>query len=162
MRKMYFVGQAPARSGDGRPFSGYSGQRLYGLLDLFNYDALDRRFGLENLLDRKAPKSPSGRGDTFDRALAERKAMEIVRRLLREERTIGVVACGHQVFRCFSGEPKPFYKGKTIRSAKSRGRLEVWNFPHPSGTSAYWNDRSNWLEAQAFLNRLVKRYGIDL
>lgn len=162
MTRLHFVGQAPARSGDGRPFTGHSGQRLCQLLDLVNYEALARRFDLENLLDRPMEKHSNGRGDAFERDAGVTQGRILVRQWLKQDELVPVVACGHQVFKSLTGTAKPFFKGKTIRKVGHSGRVEVWNFPHPSGASAYWNDPKKYREAQAFLRRLVKRYGINM
>jgi uracil-DNA glycosylase len=162
MTKIHIVGQAPARSGDGRPFTGQSGTRLCELLGLINYDALSKRFILENLVNRPMQKHLNGRGDQFDAMIAQKRATLMLRTWLKSDELTPVIACGHLVFKTLTNRPKPFFKGTTIRVPGRESAIEVWNFPHPSGASAFWNDPKNVREARAFLNRLVKRYGVDM
>lgn len=158
MTAIKIVGQAPARSGDGRPFTGPSGQRLTRLMGLTNYDALATRFDLVNLLRAPVGKAASGRGDTFDRAAAERQAQYLMRQWAVQPDLIVAIACGHEVFRCLTHTQVPFFEGKALKLGPAQF-VDVWCFPHPSGSSAFWNDNSNQRLAAEFLNRLVKHYG---
>jgi hypothetical protein len=162
MIRLKIVGQAPARSGDGRPFTGSSGQRLCHLFGLMNYEALASRFDLMNLLDHTVEQSASGRGDTFDRATAIARAHKMILYWVAQGEVIPVLACGHDVFKCLTGVNKPFFSGKSIKLSGHLGQVDVWCFPHPSGASAFWNNASNWNDGQYFLKRLVKRYGINM
>lgn len=165
MTEVIILGQAPARSGDGRPFTGPSGRRLCQLLGLPHYDSLKNRFTLQNLTPRPVHKLANGRGDTFDRLAAKASAELMVREWARSDEPVAIIACGHAVFNCVTHESKPFFKGKKIGLRHidwDAEPIEVWCFPHPSGASAFWNDQHNWLEARQFLMRLSKRYGIEL
>ena len=165
MTEVVILGQAPARSGDGRPFTGPSGRRLCQLMGLPHYDCLRDRFTLQNLVNRPVYQQPYGRGDTFDRLAARGRAQMLVRDWSKSEEPVAVIACGHAVFECVTKVKRPFFKGKKIAlysddwDAKP---IEVWCFPHPSGASAFWNEPKNWQAAHEFLIKLSKRYGINL
>lgn len=161
MTRVVILGQAPARTGNGLPFTGSSGSRLCRLLDLSNYEALDRRFDLMNLLPAPVARRASGRGDSFDRVKAEQQAKTLVRQWAADEELHVVIACGHEVFRSLTDKPGTFFKGKVIGTSKAR-RVDIWCFPHPSGASSFWNDQRNTLQAKVFLHGLLKRYGIDM
>lgn len=161
MTRLVIVGQAPSRKGDGRPFTGPSGKRLCDLLDLPNYEALAKRVILTNLLDRPVEPAASGRGDTYDRRLANARAKQLMLYYARQPELFVILAAGKEVYRSLIGVEGTFFKGKKGKLGPAQF-VDVWCFPHPSGASAYWNDRSRAAGAKRFLNRLLKSYSIDM
>jgi uracil-DNA glycosylase len=153
MTSLLFVGQAPSRIGDGRPFSGPSGRRLAALLRLRDYEHLASSVTLVNIFDHPADRQEA-RGDGFDEFQAKVKARMLTEQWVSLKEEIIVVCCGHAVYRAFTDSRGTFYKGRRDQN------LELWCFPHPSGASAYWNRRDNVLYAANFLRRLLNRSGI--
>lgn len=138
--KPLIVGQAPARSGDGTPFSGRSGNRLCQLLGVTSVDDLKQWFELDNLIPDKLPKRPSGRGDMFHVKRAERHARELV---ANSPGGRIIIACGRQVWTAFGCDLSIEWFGDCLLP-NAKGELVVLKlFPHPSGLSHFWNDHAN-------------------
>lgn len=156
MSRVAIVGQAPSRLGDGRPFTGPSGDRLCELLGLDRgWCQLAAKCDLVNLLTERQEKDKSGRGDNFDVAKARRLGQAMIDQWLVEGETRTVLACGKKVYFCLTGEKVDFFKGKALKSPF--GRVEIWCFPHPSGASAFWNDPANVNRVHRFLKALQAR-----
>lgn len=152
--KPVLLGQAPARSGDGRPFTGRSGERLLRLLDLQNYDQLEQVFHLDNVIHHKQDRL-DGKGDTFPMTLAKQNAR--IRVLTYQVAGYhDVICCGKKVWEALGLKPGHFFNGAAT------GGLRFWLFPHPSGVSTFWNDEKNRVEAANFLKLRLSASGIDL
>lgn len=150
VKKPYLVGQAPARSGDGRPFTGTSGRRLMSLLDVPDYSGLLEYFELHNLIPVMQPKRGL-KGDEFNLP----QAKEAARRFrLKVPPHSTIIACGSAVFRAFTtlalSETCPNFCGVEL-IGPYRHRVEVYHFPHPSGVNRFWNDLNNVIEARVWL-----------
>lgn len=160
MSRVHIVGQAPARSGDGRPFTGASGKRLVNLLGLEDYDELAEKFHLDNIFDQKADKMLSGRGDNFPEPLARKVGIKHMRRYAREGGPQLVLACGHKVFKALTGKRVELFTVLVVEVpiGEEEVPVHVCCFPHPSGASAYWNDIENVEIARQFLIRLQERF----
>jgi len=158
MNDFHIVGQAPSRQGDGRPFTGPSGRRLCDLFGVQHWEALNRLADLQNLVDVPAVKFQ--RGDSFDREAAMIRATALVKLWAATSEFSVVLACGHSVFQALTRHQSPFFKGKALSFPQLESRVEIWNFPHPSGASAFWNDPRNVQEARDFIGKLRDRYGM--
>lgn len=153
--KPILLGEAPARSGDGRAFTGRAGERLLSLLELDWYDQLAECFDLRNLFDQPLQKRKT-KGDTFDKTEARLNAVTFVRSLSQEGDETVVVA-GRRVWRALELHPAtPWYEH--VRAWD----VEFWLIPHPSGVSTYWNSSDNRTTAAMFLRMLLIREGVDL
>lgn len=161
MTKLVIVGQAPAKSGDGRPFSGPSGRRLYQLFNLEHYDALASRATLVSLLDRPVDVGSPSRGAAFDHQAANRRARQLMVEWAKDPELVVVLACGKEVFTSLTGTQRPFFRGKKGKLGPVQF-VDLWCFPHPSGASSFWRDPQNIRQAQNFLKRLLYLYGIDI
>lgn len=155
MKELIFVGQAPSRIGDGRPFSGPSGRRLAALLRLRDYEQLAASITLLNIFNRPADRQEA-RGDGFDEFQAKVLARIMMEQFVAERRVLTVVCMGHQVYRSFTDTRGTFFRGRRDQN------VELWCFPHPSGASSYWNHQANVLQAANFLRRLLDRSGIAI
>lgn len=153
--KPLLVGQAPARSGDGRPFTGASGRRLCDLLGLESYDDLVHLLDMTNLIPEIQPKVQGKRGDSFDRALAKRAAIRIYTRCVEEGR--------YKLILAGKGVGKTFLPKKEIEYFQRypSGMLQIWVIPHPSGINHFWNDPANVEKASRFLRAIVFDWPID-
>lgn len=157
MSRIAIVGQAPSRLGDGRPFTGPSGERLCLLLGLDRgWCQLAAKYDLSNLLTQTQQRDVSGRGDTFDIATARRMGQAMIDTWLMEGDRRRVLACGKRVFYCLTGKKRELFQGVMIKHPLGH-RVEVWCFPHPSGASSFWNDEENWNRAMRFLKMLQDR-----
>lgn len=160
--KLYICGQAPSRQGDGRPFTGPSGDRLVKLFGLRDYEHLASQFTLINLLDQPASNvcaKPSGKkhaGDAFDRDEAVIKAFGLMLEWWDRGSQVVVLACGSSVTEALLGVKVKRFKGRRVRN------VEIWHFPHPSGASHFWNSPDNVERSREFLKRLLDRYEIAI
>lgn len=159
MNKLVIVGQAPSRLGDGRPFSGPSGKRLQQLTGLKSYEQLADAFTLENIFPFSADKLTSGRGDEYDVAVARRigDAKMLVWSLSQKPQY--VLACGHQVYKSLTGSPQILFGRRVFNYPAWGGRVVIFNFPHPSGASGFWNEPDNTRKAKHFLAKLLHHLG---
>lgn len=145
------IGQAPGpRSDPAEPLAGRCGARLAYLCGL-PLDEFMRRFERVNLLDRFPGKN--GKGDAFDRPLAERGAV----RLAMAKAFVGrqVVLLGGHVAGTFG------FRGEVPLLAFDFTPLfpgGVALCPHPSGISMWWNEPANVDAAREFW-RVLARYG---
>lgn len=160
--KALIVGQAPARSGDGTPFSGPSGLRLCQLLEVPDLDHLRKWFDLENLIPEKLSKRPTGRGDVFHVKRAHQRAEEII---AASAASRVVIACGRQVWSAFGCDLSAEWFGRCLLPNKRGELVELRLFPHPSGISHFWNEPQNVqrardaLKAIAFSTLIIGRDG---
>lgn len=163
MTKLVICGQAPSRVGDGRAFSGPSGRRLASLIDLGDYEELASKVTLTNIFDVIAckPRNAKHAGDEFDETTARAIGMMRVKLWSRDSEHVVVLACGTKVMRALCGQAPGMYRGKALVLEPVRG-VDIWQFPHPSGASHYWNDPLNFTHAARFLNRLLKHYEISI
>lgn len=154
MSRVIILGQAPSRVGDGRPFSGPSGERLCNLTGLEDYDALARAFKLTNLLREPVKKVPGKKGDLFDRKMAAARGAELYE-LLPDD--FKIVCCGREVWKAMALDPTvPYFQWTNVKANPGAwGNLVL--FPHPSGISHYWNDPERVRRAAAFLAPLAHR-----
>lgn len=152
--KPVLLGQAPARSGDGRPFTGRSGERLQGLLGLSSYDQLEEVFHLDNVIHHKQDRLDQ-KGDEFPLELA-RKNAQIRVMTYQISRYHDIICCGKQVWKAMGFKQAPWFSGVTKSS------LRFWLFPHPSGVSTFWNAPRNRTDAADFLKHRLRASGIDL
>jgi uracil-DNA glycosylase len=168
--QLYICGQAPSRQGDGRPFTGPSGQRLVKLFGFRDYEHMASEVTLMNVLDRpetnlcNLPAKRGGNkrrraGDEFDRDEAAIKGFGIMLELMQTGHKPVVLALGNEVCLALTGVKISRYKGRKI-PGRDGHEVDVWHFPHPSGASHYWNDPKNTAKASEFLIKLLKRYGI--
>lgn len=156
--KPLIVGQSPARSGDGRPFTGASGMRLCRLLGIEeDYRALTALVDLTNIFGDIPAKRPGIKGDVFDSDAAR----FIARNMLTTELNRGrehFVLCGKKVATAFGvGSMDTLTSGVYVRP-KSLGThhlVSLHILPHPSGINLFWNDRDNISKASAFLKGIV-------
>jgi uracil-DNA glycosylase len=157
MAELYIVGQAPARTGDGRPFTGNSGKTLLRLFGWPSYEYMASRVHLLNLLDNKQELLPGGRGDRFDYPAAKREAVRLRGHWLIFYPETHVICCGVKVFKCFTGQsPQQPFKGLALTHRRFNTVLKCWYFPHPSGANPFYNSISNHLEAQKFLKMRLR------
>lgn len=149
------LGQAPARSGDGRPFSGPSGRRLCSLAGLANYEELRETFNLKNLVSTEQPKRSRGKGDHFPLEVARANAQQ-----LKQDLPAGslVICAGRQVARLMDVSPDARLCYIDVwRFGGQNGGIAV--IPHPSGISHYWNDAERVRKVQDFLRWVIEHYG---
>lgn len=148
--KPLLVGQAPARSGDGRPFTGASGRRLCSLLEIESYDDLAHLLDMTNLIPQIQPKIKGKKGDSFDRALAKRAAIRIYTQCVEEGRD-RVILAGKGVAAAFLPQQQAinyFQRYLTVS-------IRICVIPHPSGVNLFWNDPANVEKASRFLRAIV-------
>ena len=157
MAELYIVGQAPARTGDGRPFTGNSGKRLLSLFGWPSYDYMAVRVNLRNLLQEKAESLPSGRGDRFDMTAGRQEAARLLGHWFIFYPETHVVACGTKVYRCFTeiGWHEPF-RGVSMHHRRYDTTVKVWYLPHPSGANDFWNNPRNVAAAKRFLRERLR------
>lgn len=169
--RLYICGQAPSRSGDGRPLTGPSGKRLVSLFGFGDYEDMAGKVTLMNVLDRPVsnltnlPAKRGGNkkrhaGDQFDLDEAAIKGFGIMLELMSTGHHPVILALGNDVCRALTGERIRRYKGKKVHGRDGH-EVDVWHFPHPSGASHYWNDADNVDHAKRFFTALLKRYGFD-
>lgn len=147
--KPILLGQAPARSGDGRPFSGASGRKLCALTGLEYYDELAEAFDLRNLVTEVQMRKARSKGDLFPKATARENWDKMKYRLPMD---FVLLCAGRQVASIVGVGKEPFFS-RTVRVFSVVGIVYV--IPHPSGISHWWNDPQNVREAQAFLKRVI-------
>lgn len=158
MARPVFLGQAPSRVGDGRPFSGPSGRRLCALLgmDHYDYDYLASVMDLQNLLPTPAEKvsgKRTSKGDLFDRKAA-RSNWTLYAESLPDD--VSVICAGRQVWRTVTlRNDLSFFD--TVRVPAGRGTALAHFFPHPSGISHFWNDARNVSQASDYLLAVIAR-----
>lgn len=150
--KALIVGQAPARSGDGTPFSGRSGQRFCQLLEVPDLEHVRRWFDLDNLLTEKLPKRPTGRGDVFHVKRAHQRAEEII---ASSPASRTIVACGRQVWSAFGCDLSADWFGRCVKVNRRGEWVELRLFPHPSGISHFWNEPQNVQRARDALKAIA-------
>lgn len=138
--KPIIVGEAPSAQGDGRPFTGPSGERLQALLGLESYDQLTERFELMNLFEIQSPV-----WDRFDQEYARKKAMRQMTKWVNQEDLVDVILAGRKVARAFRVEPLAWFV------FEMRANVVLWTFPHPSGLNHFWNDPEAERDASRFL-----------
>jgi uracil-DNA glycosylase len=152
MPELYIVGQAPSRTGDGRPFTGDSGQRLLMLFGWPSYEYMAERVNLLNLLPKQQPALPGGRGDHFDYESAKREARRLRGHWHLFYPETHVICCGVKVFRCFTGQsPQQPFKGLALTHRRYETVVKCWYLPHPSGANPWYNEPELVAEARQFL-----------
>lgn len=165
MTKIIFVGQAPSRMGDGRPFSGPSGRRLASLMNFKDSESMRKAVGLTNIFEVPAVRRSSlsrqstrrnAPGDVWDKKKAQGQGTHLIAKFRDDPDKVIVVACGHNVFRALTGMKAPLFGGVKLK----HWGLEIWCFPHPSGASQFWNDPVNVRQASRFLRDLLDQAGI--
>jgi uracil-DNA glycosylase len=175
-KRPLLIGQAPARAGDGRAFTGASGNRLRGLLALPDWESLDATFKLLNVFPWPLPKRASGKGDEFPIEKARQHAM-----MLRGATRNGlifreiwpndaVILCGTRVWKAFQlpSSPEPLVpylikEGWDRFPSEGLGYEGWWAYmlPHPSGVNRWWNEPENVASAQRFLKAMASAQGVD-
>lgn len=154
MAELYIVGQAPARTGDGRPFTGDSGKHLLRLFGWPSYEYMTLRVRLLNLLDEKQEPLPGRRGDRFNYEAAKREALRLRGHWLYFYPETHVICCGVKVFKCFTGQsPTQPFKGLALKDRRFKTVVKCWYLPHPSGANPFYNDPTLTAEAQKFLRQ---------
>lgn len=147
------LGQAPSRLGDGRPFTGPSGDTICKWAGVESREKLLEYFELDNLLSKPLPvngadrRSPSAFSPTQARAQAgkflERQRVRLRKELGQSEYNdfidsgeIVVVALGTKVWRSFRLPRNAEVFDEQPVSAEFR----IVRFPHPSGLNHQLND----------------------
>lgn len=153
-RKPIIVGQAPARSGDGTPFSGPSGKRLCELAGVENLDELKKYFVLDNLINETMAKSYTGKGDVWDPRVGAIRAAEM--KLSAKPHDVFIL-CGRNVWRAFNGWHAASYFYTDTFYNEDGLPFTAHHFPHPSGINRFWNDELKVQRARRFLKQWVTR-----
>ena len=157
MAELYIVGQAPARTGDGRPFTGNSGKTLLKMFGWPTYDYMASRVNLLNLLNEQQPPNVHGRGDKFDYDTAKREALRLRGHWHIFYPETHVICCGVKVFKCFTGQsPRQPFKGLALYHRRYDTVVKCWYLPHPSGVNPFYNDDNLIIEAAKFLRERVR------
>lgn len=157
MAELYIVGQAPSRTGDGRPFTGDSGQRLLTLFGWPSYEYLAERVNLLNLLPKQQPALPGGHGDRFNYQAASIEAARLRAHWHLFYPETHVICCGVKVFRCFTGEsPQHAFKGLALTHRRYETVVKCWYLPHPSGVNPFYNEPDLTTEAKRFLRARLR------
>jgi hypothetical protein len=168
------LGQAPSRLGDGRPFTGPSGDRLVQWAGVGSRDELLRYFRLDNLLPEPLPHHPEKRkpngnlksvnfslktGRMHADAFLARQHDYLVNQLgvdgaeifLQVRNHIDIVVLGRKVWDSLElhGDVPTF--GRVVRA---RLGLRFHRFPHPSGLNHQMNDPEFLRETSQRLRRI--------
>lgn len=168
------VGQAPSRLGDGRPFTGPSGDRLVKWAGVRDRDELLKYFRLDNLMSEPLPhhphnRKPNGSLKTVNFSmkvgrlhaeifvgkqrdyLYSQLGVEGAEAFAKVRNHVDVVLLGRKVWDCFdlSGDTPMF--GRVVRS---RSGLRFHRFPHPSGLNHQMNDWEFVRETSERLRRI--------
>lgn len=155
--ELYIVGQAPARTGDGRPFTGNSGKTLLKMFGWPSYEYMAERVHLLNLLNEKQEPLPGRRGDRFDYDAAKREALRLRGHWLIFYPETHVICCGVKVFKCFTGQsPKQPFKGLALCHRRFNTVVKLWYLPHPSGANPFYNDPTLSAQARKFLRTRLR------
>jgi len=168
--KPVLLGQAPSLKGDGRAFSGPSGNTVMRWLGVNTRDELERLFYLENLLLKPLPLNPDPkcRSSQLTRPLAREGVANLKGRMrvrLRLKLTpqgyndwidsgnpVVVVALGTKVWRGFDLPHKsPWFDLQLVDG----GEFAVVKFPHPSGLNHELNDQRFAREVATRLRRIA-------
>lgn len=151
--KPVLLGQAPARAGDGRPFSGPSGQKLCAVLGIDYYAGLANAFDLRNLISEVQMRKANSKGDLFPKDVAAEN-WKRMRETLEPGRII--LAAGRSVSTVLSLPPRcPLFEPYPIEVPE--GVVTVYSIPHPSGISHWWNSPRNVRMAKDFLIDVITR-----
>lgn len=167
------LGQAPSRLGDGRAFTGPSGDRLVQWAGVGSRDELLRYFRLDNLMSEPLPHHPERRkpngnlktvnfslrtGKIQAEAFLARQMDYLINQLgvegsntfFKVHNHIDVVVLGKKVWDSFElrGDMPMF--GRSIR----RPGLKFHRFPHPSGLNHQMNDADFLRETSERLRRI--------
>lgn len=156
MSELYIVGQAPARTGDGRPFTGNSGKHLLRLFGWPSYEYMAVRVQLRNLLQEKAEPLPGGRGDRFDMTEGRREARRLLGHWFIFYPETHVIACGVKVYRCFTERLPETFHGVSMHNRRYDTTVKVWYLPHPSGANPFWNEPQSMAETRQFLRERLR------
>lgn len=154
--EIIICGEAPSRQGDGRPFTGPSGERLVTLFGLRDYEHLASQFTLINIY--QVSQEPGGR---FEEPRAREVGQRMAADWARQPHHIAVIACGAKTFRALTGTRIRVFRGVPLRLGPAQG-VDIWHFPHPSGLSRFWNEPENVDRAALFLKRFLKQYGCSI
>lgn len=153
--KPLIIGEAPSKSGDGRPFSGRSGDRLKQLMGVGSYDELTGYFELRNLCRQEFSQSAA-------KYTARLTLIDIRKRLIRSRNrpkrlydpsphdSCHILMCGRKVQTAFG------VQGELFTEYVPPGFVDIhlWVFPHPSGLNRYWNDHHRVEVAKQFIRRI--------
>jgi hypothetical protein len=149
------IGEAPGL--DSRePLDGRVGRRLERLAGLGEGE-LPYVFALGNLLPANPGRKPrrpgphNSPGDRFDLERARRNWDGFADDVLAEGEFGIVILLGRNAARAAGLSRAPFFEWAPVVGA------EVAVFPHPSGTSHFWNDPENVARAEAFMRGVVAR-----
>jgi hypothetical protein len=169
------LGQAPSRLGDGRPFTGPSGDRLLLWAQLETRDELLKYFRLDNLLSTPLPqytdiRSPGGklRTPSIGRRVAKDSAQQFTARqydylknqlggqrgmddFIRAGNAVEVICLGRKVWEAFGLPNNTLYLKSYLRSQMG---LKFYRFPHPSGLNHLMNDLEFLRETSEALRRV--------
>lgn len=143
--RILIVGEALAKSGNGLPFSGRSGERLQRLFGVEGYQGLLSVARLTNLCS----------GYTFD----QDKAAKFADLLLDQEHRLAaslsallqLVMCGRKVAKAMDADHLDWFQ-----TARYGEWVVLHLFPHPSGLSRFWNDSRDAQRAQDYLRALAR------
>ena len=168
------LGQAPSRQGDGRPFTGPSGDRLLKWAGVETRDELLRYFRLDNLFPYPLPqheseRRPSGSLKTigFSKRLGRDFAQQFIAReddYLKNQlgpegyttfhtvrNHIDVIVLGKKVWDALDlWGSTPMFN----RVVRARTGLRFHRFPHPSGLNHQMNDPEFVRETSERLRRI--------
>lgn len=168
------LGQAPSHHGDGRPFTGPSGERLIKWAGVDNRDELLNYFRLENLFPVPLPRFPDERrpsGSLKTRGFSKKVGRQHAERFIERQddylknqlgpegythfhtlhSKIDVIVLGRKVWDALDlwGQTPMF--GRVI---KVRTGLRFHRFPHPSGLNHQMNDPDFVRETSQRLRRV--------
>ena len=117
----------------------------------------DEHADCANLLDEVQPQSPSGKGTTLDDAAARCAVRDSVELLGKYQR---IVVLGTRAWRAIADVLDGIGPSNRILSRAAWGSdddaTHLLLYPHPSGTSRWWNDAQNVARARAALRSFVE------
>lgn len=160
------LGQAPSRLGDGRPFTGPSGDRLVQWAGVESRDELLKYFRLDNLLPEPLPhhperRKPNGNLKTvnFSRRRGREQAVQFIARqndyLIAENAgkvvKLDVVVLGKKVWESLELNMETPIFGRVVKVGL---RMRFHRFPHPSGLNHQMNDPKFLGETSERLRRI--------
>jgi uracil-DNA glycosylase len=142
------VGQAPGKSevGDRRPFAGRAGRTLFRWLERAGIDECTARGHIYiAAVTRCYPgPSPSGRGDRVPSPRERQLCASWLDRELVLIRPVLVIPVGRLAIGCFiGGRSLDQIIGHVHSSPRMSSAARVIPLPHPSGASAWVNNRAN-------------------
>lgn len=140
------VGEAPGRTGNGRPLEGALGRRIASLAGL-SFESYLRSYQRTNVLDYWPGAGVRGARFPISEAWIASLAIEV--RVRRQYRT--VVLLGKRVRRAFGLEYLDYFEKYKY------GRATIVVIPHPSGINRWFNSEENRRYFGNFMRALARR-----